>query len=295
MTAAPAVSAEQSATVSALRRRLAQRFGTAGLDTPELDARLLMQHALDCDHIELFRSDRRELSLHEINRVDLLADRRMAGEPVARIVGRKEFWGLDFEIGPATLVPRPETETMVQVALQAFGSSKTTLRVADFGTGSGAILLSLLHEMPQAYGVGIDISEQACAVAARNAARLGLHGRSAFAVSNFGAALGDNSVDLIVSNPPYIASGEISALSREVRDHDPRLALDGGPDGLEAYRAIAVDAARLLQTDGRIFVELGAGQAGAVTDIFQAAGLSTPLPPIPDLAGIPRVLEGRRP
>ena len=277
-------------TVSARRRVLTQKFRAAGIDTPDLDARLVLQHALRCDHIALVRGELRQLTPDEIEQLDSLCERRIAGEPIARIVGRKEFWGLDFELGPTTLVPRPETETLVQAALLPFAQANRPLRIADLGTGSGAVLLALLHEMPKAFGVGVDVSSQACAIAARNAARLGLGDRSAFALGDFGQAFADNSIDLLVSNPPYIARDEIGALAPEVRDHDPWLALDGGPDGLDAYRAIAKDAARLLRPGGCILVELGIRQTAPVAALLQGAGLKMEAPAKLDLSGIPRVL-----
>jgi release factor glutamine methyltransferase len=213
---------------------------------------------------------------------------------VARILGRKEFFGLPLKISPATLVPRPETETVVEAALEAIerkGARSRPLRIADLGTGSGAILLALLGELPQALGVGSDVSVAALRVAGDNAARLRL-GRARFVACDMAAAL-RGPFDLIVSNPPYIRSADIAELAAEVRDFEPRQALDGGPDGLFFYRAIAAAAAALLTAGGALIVELAAGDAQTVAAILAAAGLA-PRPPRPDLMGIPRALLAER-
>jgi release factor glutamine methyltransferase len=193
-------------------------------------------------------------------------------------------------------VPRPDTETVVEAALAALraeGRGDAALRIADIGTGSGAILLALLSELPAATGIGTDRSAAALATARANCARLGLARRAAFVACDFAAALGAG-VDLVVSNPPYVGSAELAGLPPEVRDYDPRLALDGGADGLAAYRTVARDAARILSPGGHVIVELGAGLAAAVGTILEAAGLPVTSPPRPDLAGIPRVLQARR-
>jgi release factor glutamine methyltransferase len=277
-------------TVAMARRALADAFQQAGIDSPALDARLLVGHALALDHARLAAEGPRKLDAHETRRLASLAARRLAREPVARILGEKEFWGLTFRVGAATLVPRPETETVVEAALAAIdrsGGRGRALRIADLGTGSGVLLLTLLSELPSATGIGSDLSEDAVAIARDNARRLGLLPRAQFVVCDFGLALAGG-FDLVVSNPPYIASAEIAALSPEVR-HDPRPALDGGADGLDAYRAIAADAARLLLPRGCLVVELGIHQGPAVTEIFKAAGLATS-PARTDLSGIPRAL-----
>jgi release factor glutamine methyltransferase len=222
--------------------------------------------------------------------LNALAARRLRREPVARIVGRKEFWGLELRINEATLVPRPETETVVEAALAAAdagGARGRPLRILDLGTGSGALLLALISELPNAQGVGTDISVPALSMARENAGRLGLAQRARFVASDFGTALAGG-FDLVVSNPPYIASAEIDTLPPEVR-HDPRNALDGGADGLSCYRAIARDARRLLAPAGHLIVEIGFGQAAPVAALLAGAGLA-PSPPRADLAGISRAL-----
>jgi release factor glutamine methyltransferase len=241
------------------------------------------------------------LNAEDARSIEVMAERRLAGEPVARILGHKEFWGLTFELSPATLVPRPDTETLVEVALKftrdanmAAKMAERPIRIADIGTGTGAILLALLSELPQARGIGTDISHDALATATRNAERLGLLDRADFVESDYASAL-DDPFDLIVSNPPYIRSRDIDGLPLDVRAYDPHLALDGGDDGLEAYRAIAPQAARLLRPDAALVVEIGQGQADEVIRIFAAAGLMPDGAPKVDLAGIGRVILARKP
>ncbi|OIQ69250.1 release factor glutamine methyltransferase [mine drainage metagenome] len=229
-------------------------------------------------------------------RVEDFARRRLAGEPVARILGHKEFWGLPLQLSAATLVPRPDTETVVELAWQVLCTSAhphRPLRIIDIGTGSGAILLALLSELPNASGIGTDISAAAVETASANAARLGFAPRTAFVACNYAAAV-SGKFDLIVSNPPYIRSTEIADLAIEVRDHDPIAALDGGADGLDAYRAIAAEAARLLEPGGVVVVELGYGQSGDVRRLMAAAGLALQGPPKDDLAGIRRAVAFRK-
>ena len=240
------------------------------------------------------RLPRRCLGTDEQSAIAALAGRRLAGEPVARILGCKEFWSLPLRIDAATLVPRPETETVVEAALAAIdagGPRTRELRVADLGTGSGALILALLSELPSAFGIGTDTSFQALVVARDNARRLALT-RAKFIACNMAAAL-RGPFDAIVSNPPYIASGDIATLAPDVRDFDPHLALDGGTDGLDFYRAIAAAAPTLLAPGGVLVVELGIGQAEPVAGLFAAAGLA-PSPAHPDLNGVPRALVARK-
>jgi len=280
-------------TIAGARRLLAEKFRAAGIDSPELDARILVGHALSRDHAALAAAGARVLIADEKDAIAALAHRRLAHEPVARIIGGKEFWSLNLRINAATLVPRPETETVVEAALAAIdatGPRSRMLRIADLGTGSGALLLALLTELPNATGIGTDTSFDALVVARGNAQRLGV-AHAAFVACDMAAALG-GSFDLIVSNPPYIASGDIAALAPEVRDFDPRAALDGGPDGLDGYRVIAATVPALLGPGGTLIVELGSRQAPAVTALFSAAGLG-PSPPRRDLKGVPRALMAR--
>jgi release factor glutamine methyltransferase len=277
------------ATVAQARRALAEKFRGAGIESPELDARVLIGHVLALDHAGLAAAEKQELRASAVERIEALAMRRLAHEPVARIIGEKEFWGLPFKVTPAVLVPRPETETVVELALSLIDRA-APLRIVDLGTGSGAILLALLSELPQARGIGIDIAADALDVARTNAERLALADRAGFAVCDFSTAEG--AFDLMVSNPPYVASGDIAHLAPDVREHDPRHALDGGPDGLAAYRAIATVAPRLLVPGGHLVVEIGAGQQEAVTGLFAAHGLATE-EARHDLSGISRALAAR--
>jgi release factor glutamine methyltransferase len=280
-------------TVAQARRALTDTFRGAELDSPELDARLLVGHALGLDHTALTIDSGRSLGCDAAHALAALAARRLEREPVARILGVKEFWGLPLRLNEATLVPRPETETVVEAALAAIDSAgprTRALRIADLGTGSGALLVALLTELPNATGIGTDVNCDALAAARGNASRLGVAARAEFAVCDFGVALAGR-FDLVVSNPPYIASADIDTLSPEVR-HDPRSALDGGADGLDCYRTIAGQAPGLLKPDGYLVVELGIGQEPAVATLFRAAGL-IPSSACPDLLGIPRALQAR--
>jgi release factor glutamine methyltransferase len=286
-----AAQVEPGVSIEAVRRQLAHGFREGGIDTPELDARLLVGHALGLDHAALVTQSRRKLAGNETDAIAALAARRLAHEPVARIVGRKEFWGLPFKLNADTLLPRPETETIVEAALAALdqeGRRSQALRIADLGTGTGALLLALLSELPNASGIGTDISSLALECARDNAAALGLSSRASFIACDYGTAL-NGPVDLLVSNPPYVARGDIAVLQPEVRDFDPRRALDGGPDGLDGYRAISSDAGRLLAPNGILAVELGRGQLAAAMALFAAAGLA-PGAAKHDLSGIFRAL-----
>jgi release factor glutamine methyltransferase len=283
-------------TVETARRTLTARLKSAAIDSAELDARLLVGSALGLDLTGMITGAHRRLTPDESNRLGEFARRRLAGEPVARIVGLKEFWGLPLELSAATLVPRPDTETVVEFALEmlrADGATNRPLRIADLGTGSGAILLALLSELPKAHGFGTDISKDALQTAAGNAARLGLADRTTFIACDYASEL-SGPFDLIVSNPPYIRSADIEDLSRDVREHDPRAALDGGPDGLDAYRALIPQAASLLAPGAVLVVEAGRGQSGEIEALMTASRLTTAYPPRADLAGIERAVAGRQ-
>jgi release factor glutamine methyltransferase len=282
-------------TIETVRRALAKRLLAAGIETAELDARMLVGAALDLDLTGLITQAARRVAAAEAEQIEDFADRRSQGEPVARILGRKEFWGLSLKLSAATLVPRPDTETVVELALDTLRTlpADRALRIADIGTGSGAILLALLREWPDAIGAGTDISLLALQTARRNAADLGLASRALFVACDYAAAL-SGPFDLIVSNPPYVRSSDIAALATEVRDHDPLAALDGGADGLDAYRALIPQAARLLGDGGALIVEAGRGQSGEIEALMTAAELSVEHPPKTDLSGIPRAISGRK-
>jgi release factor glutamine methyltransferase len=277
--------------IGAARRKLAQMFRESGCDAPDTDARLIVGHVLSLDHTGLAANPNRVLTADEVQVISALAARRVVREPVARILGHKEFWGLRFALSAATLVPRPETETVVEAALAAIDKTSAR-RIADLGTGTGAILIAMLSELRSASGVGTDLDPAAIVTARENARELGYGARAHFTACDFGAAL-RGGFDLVLSNPPYVAYGGIETLAPEVRTHDPRRALDGGPDGLAAYRAIAADAVRLLAPGGVLVLEIGAGQEATVTALLAAQGLAIE-PPRLDLAGIPRAITGRR-
>jgi len=283
-------------TIDSVRRKLAARFAAAGIESAELDARILTGAALGLDLTGLIKAARQPIAEPEGARLEAFARRRLAGEPVARILARKEFWGLSFKLSTETLVPRPDTETVVELALEmlrAMPRSTTAARIADIGTGSGAILLALLSELPDAIGVGTDISLAALVTARDNAATLGLASRASFVACSFAAAL-SGGFDLVVSNPPYINSSDVAGLAVEVRDHDPHRALDGGIDGLNAYRVLVPEAAQLLTPGGALVVEAGIGQSGDIEGLLTQSGLTMTGPPRADLSGVARALACRK-
>ena len=282
---------KDGASVSEALQLIAQTFRAAGIEDADADARVLAGHALHLDRARLISQSDRVLEAREVNAISGLAARRLKREPVSRILGRKEFWSLALAITPDVLVPRPETETVVEGALDFVvrnGLRMEKLRILDIGTGSGALLVALLNELPNATGIGTDISRAALEVAQINVAQFGFESRSSLIACDMAAGV-EGQFDLVVSNPPYIARGEIASLAPEVRDYDPMMALDGGDDGLTAYRSISADAKRILAQGGRLFVEMGAGQEPAVRELFTNAGLVVGIARN-DLAGTPRVL-----
>jgi len=282
---------KDGASVSEALQLIAQTFRAAGIDDADADARVLAGHALHLDRARLISQSDRVLEAREVNAISGLAARRLKREPVSRILGRKEFWSLALAITPDVLVPRPETETVVEGALDFVvrnGLRMEKLRILDIGTGSGALLVALLNELPNATGIGTDISRAALEAAQINVAELGFESRCILIACDMAAGV-EGQFDLVVSNPPYIARGEIASLAPEVRDYDPMMALDGGDDGLTAYRSISADAKRILAQGGRLFVEMGAGQEPAVRELFTNAGLVVGIARN-DLAGTPRVL-----
>jgi release factor glutamine methyltransferase len=282
--------------IESARRTLAAQLKSAGNDEAELDARLLLAAVLDLDLTGMIAQAGRRLTSAEAALLAQYAQRRIAGEPVARILGEKEFWGLPLQLSSATLVPRPDTETVVELALEllrARGNLDRPLRIADLGTGSGAILLALLSELPATQGFGTDISEHALRTAGANAARAGLSNRATFIACDYASGL-SGAFDLIVSNPPYIRTADIDGLATEVRDHDPLAALDGGADGFDAYRALIPQATGLLAPGGWLVVEAGQGQSGPIETFMTNAGLTPAAAPKADLAGIPRAVAGHK-
>jgi release factor glutamine methyltransferase len=281
---------EAALCIDAVRRKVARRFREHGLDTPDLDARILVGHALGLDRTALMLAGDRRLEAAEIARIETLGARRLRREPIARITATKEFWGLPLTITPDVLVPRPQTETVVEQALAAVDRTggRRALRIADLGVGSGAILIALLAELPNACAVGTDRDPAALALARENARRLGVAARAAFVACDFGAAVAPG-CDLVVTNPPYIRTDEIAELEPDVREFDPRGALDGGIDGLAAYRVIAIHAQHILARGGHLIAEIGKGQGDAVAALFAAAGFGG-IGIVPDLAGVSRVV-----
>ena len=272
-----------------LRRAIA-RLREAGMDTPELDARLLLCHALGVDRLALLRDGDAALTEDGLAAADALLRRRFeTHEPVARILGCREFWGLDFTLNEATLVPRPDSETLITAALGEIKDRNAALRVLDLGTGTGCLLLALLSECPNARGLGIDQNPRAIERAEENALRNDLEFRAKFTAVDWRAFSG-GPFDVILCNPPYVRT--IDALALDVAAHDPPSALYAGLDGLEAYRTLAPLFKNWLAPDGFITLELGAGQAAAVTDLLAAEGLQVTTIH-PDLAGIPRALVAR--
>lgn len=274
--------------------RLAQTFERAGLEEPRREARLALREALGVTAAALIAEPNEALDPASAARLAQVAERRAAGEPLSKIVGRREFWGLDLIVSADVLDPRPETETLVEAALKVIGPRRRDpLRILDLGVGSGAILCALLSECPAAAGLGVDASPAAVAVARLNLDTCGFASRAEIRLGSWTEGV-EGPFDLIVSNPPYIPSADIDGLEREVRDFDPRLALDGGADGLNAYRAILPAAAALLSPGGRLIVEVGAGQGGQVLGLAARLGF-VHAETRRDLAGIERVVVGERP
>jgi len=280
-----------SVTIGAALSAAATRLKSAGIEAPLREARLLLGHAAGLDQGALIGWPERSIDAASTERFHALLDRRLAREPVARILGHREFWSLDFAVTAATLDPRPDTETLVEAVLAQLPDRQAKLRIVDFGTGTGCILLALLSELPAAYGIGVDRSAAAACVAAGNAAALGLGARAGFVVGDWAGAIGPG-VDVAVSNPPYIPSAEIARLDPEVARFDPHAALDGGADGLDAYRRLVPEFARILRHGGLAAFETGAGQAPAVAALCAAASLQ-PVEIRADLAGIERVVVAR--
>jgi release factor glutamine methyltransferase len=268
------------------------RLEAAGVDSPVIDARLLVEAATGASRSDIITDPRRAVPTEQIKVLDGYVERRARREPVSRILGRKGFWKIMLQVTPDVLSPRPDTEVIVDLALKAFPEGRA-FDFADLGVGSGAILLSILAERPTARGLGTDISDEALAVARENAANLDLNGRATFLRTSWADGLPDASFDLVVSNPPYIATPEMETLEPEVRDHEPRVALDGGMDGLEAYRTLAPEVGRLLKPGGIFAVEIGHTQGREVLRLFEAAGLQG-VHVVKDLGDRDRVVTGEK-
>jgi release factor glutamine methyltransferase len=272
-------------TIEALIASGAKRLAAAGIDTPRTDSRILLAHALGVAANELV--GRRELEGAPPAYGPFLA-RREKREPVAYITGAREFWSLEFEVGPGVLIPRPETETLIEEATNAFPDRVAALQVLDMGTGTACLPVAFLKEYPNARALGVDASREALSWARRNLDKHGLLQRCRLLETQWTDGL-DDTFDVIFCNPPYIDTATIGLLEPDVKDFEPLSALDGGPDGLDAYRVIAPRIDSHLKQTGRAFVELGIGQANSVRDIFATQGLET-IRVVPDLSGIDRCL-----
>lgn len=285
--------ASGAARYDALLRDAAVALTAAGIDNARFEARLLLSHAAGVT-IEWLVAHGDEAPLPAVvEALRALTARRIRREPMAYVVGEREFWGLPFKVSPAVLVPRPDSETLIEAALALMPGRTEPWRIVDLGVGSGCLLLTLLREFPNARGVGLDLSAEALSVAQDNADALGVSARSHFVRSDWrlqgwAGQLG-GPFDLLVSNPPYIETEAIDGLMPEVARFEPRLALDGGGDGLAAYRAIASQAAGLVVPRGRILIEAGEGQASDISALLTAAGLTSGSP-WKDLGGIDRIV-----
>lgn len=268
------------------------RLKNVQIDQPAIDARLLLEVAADVTRTDIISDPYRVLTEAQMATLDDFLNRRARREPVSHIIGRKGFWKILLQVNKHVLTPRPETEVIVDEVLKAF-PEQMSFNMLDLGVGSGTILLAVLAERPAAKGLGVDVSEEALAVARENAANLDLAGRVALLRGDWTNGLGDDSFDLVVSNPPYIASHVIETLEPEVRDHEPRLALDGGPDGLDAYRFLAGEILRVLKPGAMFAVEIGYDQSDAVETLFREAGAQN-VRTIKDLSVNDRVVTGSK-
>ena len=269
-----------------------RRLEAAGIEAPVIDARLLLETAAAASRTDILNDPHRALTPEQTAALDAFLDRREAREPVSHILGRKGFWTIELKVTPDVLTPRPDTETVVDVVLKSLPADKPT-RVLDLGTGSGAILLAILAERPAFSGVGVDISTAALEVARENAALLKLEDRAHFIHAAWTEGQKDAAFGVVVANPPYIPSGDIAALEPEVSRHEPRLALDGGPDGLDAYRLLAPEVLRVLEPGGMFVLEIGHDQGAAVLALMQQAGAAA-CHLVSDLGQRDRVVIGQK-
>jgi release factor glutamine methyltransferase len=280
--------------VAAAQALMEARLAGAGIEAPRREARLLLAAAMGSSLADLLAHPERPIGA-ESGRIEHFLAERLTRKPLSRIRGWREFYGLEFRLNAATLDPRADTETLVDAVLALIagdGQRHAPLRILDLGTGTGAILLALLSRLPEATGLGIDLAAEALDVARYNAESLGLAGRAAFRAGDLMNGL-DEAFDILVSNPPYIPSGDLAGLDPEVALHDPRLALDGGLDGLDFYRRIVGQAPHCLVPGGILALEVGAGQAADVMRLLDTAGFGAP-ETRDDLAGIARVVVARR-
>jgi len=293
--AAPPAGLAPEASLGQVLERAVARLRGAGVEGPRRDARLLLAAALGLEPAQVLAYPERRLSEAEAAAAEHLIARRARREPVSRILGRREFWGLDFALSPETLDPRPDSETLVAAVLARIDRRAKPLRILDLGTGTGCLLLALLSELPEAEGLGVDLDPAAVRVAQDNARRLGLADRARFAAGDWALGLEGTGKtwQVIVSNPPYIIDRRIGNLDPEVALYDPRLALNAGPDGLKCFRVLVPQAARILAPEGLLVLEIGIGQGDEVTRLIGDAGLAE-IERIADLSGIERCLAARR-
>ncbi len=271
-----------------------QRLAEAGVGNPRLDSRLLVAHVLGLNLTQLFSYPETLLSEFQLEKLRKLTQRRVSREPIARILGHREFWSLNFKVDESTLVPRPDSETLVEAVMERITNRNTPVSILDLGTGSGCLLLAILSELKLASGLGVDLSEQALKIAALNAKYLNLEDRARFLHSNWFEKIDkkERPFDIIISNPPYISDDDITRLEPDVSKYDPYVALSGGADGLNAYRELMPEMLKFITFDGIIAVEIGMGQALNVIQYGEASGLQ--LDQIfKDIAGLERVLVFR--
>jgi len=288
------IASGSATTVDGCLTAAARRLSEAGIEGARQDARLLLAHALGVAKETVIAWPERAIEPAIRARFDLLIQRRAAGEPVSRLLGWREFWSLPFRLSAGTLDPRPDTETLVQAVLDGVADRKAALRILDLGTGTGCILLALLSELPNARGVGVDIAPDAIETARRNADLLSVANRAEMRVGDWWAEstlLPERSdpVDVLVSNPPYIPTSEIDGLAPEVARFDPIAALDGGADGLDAYRCLTILAPTVVRSDGIVAFECGQGQAAVLRQVMEGTGFRD-VRVVPDLAGIDRCI-----
>jgi release factor glutamine methyltransferase len=266
----------------------AEQLNAAGIESSRLDARLLMQHVLQCSREALLLREEQTLLSEQQEAYFQLLEKRIAYQPISQITGKREFWGLEFYVTEDTLDPRPNSETLIEAVLRLRPEKSTHHNLLDLGTGTGCLLLSLLREYSQAGGVGVDKSKKALAVAKQNAYHLGLDKRVQWLNSNWTDGI-SQMFDIVITNPPYIPTETIKTLSADVRDHEPRLAIDGGKDGLDAYRLLAKQVPGVLKPGGLLAMECGVGQAEDIAAMFEIAGMQVNAIE-QDLAGIDRVV-----
>jgi release factor glutamine methyltransferase len=270
-----------------------QRLQAAGVEGPVIDARLLVEAAAEATRADIVGEPRRPLTDEQTARLDDFVSRRERREPISHILGRKGFWKIMLTVTPHVLTPRPDTETLVEWALRQYPDGRA-FSMLDLGVGSGAIMLAILAERAAAKGLGVEVSDEALAVARENAANLGLASQVALLRGDWTRGLDDAGFDLVVSNPPYIRTAEIDTLDPEVKDFEPRLALDGGADGLDAYRLLAPEILRVLKPGGRFAVEIGHDQSTEVERLFDAAR-AVEIATLKDMANRDRVVVGLKP